>query len=48
MLNIPRVMIVCDKDNLPSPKTAVGCGGILTCENTFEGIEQQVYWIDIC
>jgi len=46
-LKIPRVMIICDKDNVPSMKTAISCGGILACENIYEGKAQQIYWIDI-
>lgn len=47
-LKIPKVMISCDKDNIPSIKTAISCGGILTCENVYEGKEQLIYWIDLC
>lgn len=47
-LKIPRVMIICDKDNVPSMKTAISCGGILAYENTYEGKAQQIYWIDLC
>lgn len=47
-LKIPKVMIICDKDNVPSMKTAISCGGILTCENIYEGKTQQIYWIDLC
>jgi predicted acetyltransferase len=46
-MKIPKVMIICDKDNVPSAKTALSCGGILTNENIYEGILQQIYWIDI-
>ena len=46
-LKIPKVMISCDKDNIPSSKTAQSCGGVFTCENIYEGKEQQVYWIDL-
>lgn len=47
-LKIPKVMITCDKDNVPSRKTAISCGGVLTCENIYEGKAQQIYWIDLC
>jgi predicted acetyltransferase len=47
-LKIPKVMIICDKDNVPSMKTAISCGGILTCENIYEGKAQQIYWMDLC
>ncbi len=46
-LKIPKAMIICDKDNIPSAKTAIGCGGILAAENIHEGITQQIYWIDL-
>ncbi|MBI9014658.1 MAG: GNAT family N-acetyltransferase [Clostridiales bacterium] len=46
-MNIPRVVIICDKDNIASIRTVMTCGGILAEENFFEGIEQQVYWITI-
>lgn len=44
---IPNVMIVCYKDNIYSSKTALSCGGILICENSYEGKEQQIYSIDL-
>lgn len=47
-LKIPKVMIICDKDNIPSMKTAISCGGVLACENVYEGKTQQSYWIDLC
>lgn len=46
-LKIPKVMITCDKDNIASAKTALSCGGILTSENIYEGVEQQHYWIEL-
>lgn len=46
-MKIPKVMILCDKDNIPSNKTALSCGGVLTCENIYKGKEQQIYWIDL-
>jgi predicted acetyltransferase len=46
-LIIPKIMITCDKDNIPSAKTAISCGGILTRENIYEGKSQQIYWIDL-
>lgn len=46
-MNIPKVMIVCDKDNIASAKTASSCNGILTNEIIYEGAEQQHYWIDL-
>lgn len=44
-MKISKVMIVCDKDNIASAKTALNCNGILTNEIIYEGIEQQHYWI---
>lgn len=46
-LQIPMLMIVCDKDNIASSRTALGCGGVLASEDTHEGVEQQHYWIDL-
>ena len=46
-MKIPKVMIICDKDNIASSQTAMGCGGILTGENFHEGKEQQIYWINL-
>ena len=46
-MKIPKVIIICDKDNIPSRKTAISCGGILTTENIYENIAQQIYLIDL-
>ena len=46
-MKIPKVMISCYKDNIPSNKTALSCGGVLTYESIYEGKKQQVYWIDL-
>jgi predicted acetyltransferase len=46
-MKIPKVMISCDKHNIPSKKTALSCGGVLTYENIYKGKEQQIYWIDL-
>lgn len=46
-MKIPKVLIVCNKDNVASAKTVISCGGLLTNENINEGIEQQHYWIDL-
>jgi predicted acetyltransferase len=46
-MNMPKVMIVCDKDNIASAKTALSCYGILTSEIIYEGVEQQHYLIDL-
>ena len=36
-------MIICDKDNIASSRTAMSCGGILTGGIFHEGIEQLIY-----
>ena len=46
-MNIPKVMITCDKSNAASAKTAVKCGGVLTWEGYCEKEIIQVYWIDL-
>jgi predicted acetyltransferase len=46
-MEIPKVMIICDKDNIASSQTAMSCGGILTGENFHEDKEQQIYWINL-
>lgn len=46
-MGIPKVMISCDKDNIASSHTAISCGGILTRENIYKGIEQKIYWINL-
>lgn len=46
-MNLPKVMITCDKDNAASRRTALSCGGILTSENIYEDKEQQIFWIDL-
>jgi predicted acetyltransferase len=47
-MNIPKVMVSCNKANIPSAKTAVSCGGVLVRECVHEGVEQQIFWIDLC
>ena len=46
-MKIPKVMIICDKDNIASSQTAMSCYGILTSENFHEGKQQQIYWINL-
>lgn len=46
-MQIPKVMISCDKDNIASSKTAISVGGLLTDENTYKNKEQQIYWINV-
>jgi predicted acetyltransferase len=45
-LKLPKVMISCDKDNIASRRTAISCGGILTGENVYKNVEQQIFWIN--
>lgn len=46
-MKLPKVMISCDKDNIASSRTAISCGGILTCENYYKDVEQQIFWINL-
>jgi len=48
-LQIPKVMITCDKDNIASAKVTIKNGGVLKWEGNDEkeGTEIQIYWIDI-
>lgn len=46
-LGIERVLMVCDKDNIPSAKTIQRNGGILENEPVVDGVIQQRYWIDL-
>lgn len=46
-MNLPRVMISCDKDNIASGRTAVSCGGVFVCENDYNEIPQKVFWISL-
>lgn len=46
-MKIPKVMIICDKDNIASSQTAMSCGGISIGKNFHEGKEQQMYWINL-
>ncbi|GAA0126485.1 GNAT family N-acetyltransferase [Clostridium sp. CTA-19] len=46
-LNLRKVLITCDKDNIGSAKTIISNGGILENEvKTEDGITQR-YWIDL-
>jgi predicted acetyltransferase/8-oxo-dGTP pyrophosphatase MutT (NUDIX family) len=45
-LGIPQILIICDKDNIPSAKTAAACGGALIGENIFDGITQEKHVIE--
>lgn len=46
-LEIPRVMVSCDSDNIASARTIMACGGVLTEEMEVRGVMQQTYWIDL-
>ena len=46
-MEIPRLLISCDKDNAASSRTILSCGGTLKEESLYEGIMQQVFWIDL-
>ena len=46
-MNIPKVMITCDKANTASSRTVISCGGILTGENIYQGKEQLIYHIPL-
>ena len=46
-LGIDRVLMVCDRDNIPSAKTILRNGGVLENEIEVDGIWEQRYWIDL-
>ena len=46
-LNIERVLITCDKDNIPSAKTIINNGGILENEILEGSRVTQRYWINL-
>jgi predicted acetyltransferase len=46
-LNIKRVLITCDKDNIASAKTVVNNGGVLENEIPEENGITQRYWINL-
>ena len=46
-LGIPKVLMVCDKDNIPSARTIIKNGGVLENEVMVDGIREQRYWIDL-
>lgn len=45
-LNISKVLLTCDKDNVGSARTIINNGGILESEDVVDGTEIQRYWID--
>ena len=47
-LNIDRVMMSCDKDNIGSSKSIMKNGGKLEKEFVNEeGVMEQIYWIEL-
>ena len=46
-MNIGRVLITCDKENMASTRTIIGNGGILHSEGVDRGVVFQRYWIDL-
>ena len=46
-LNISRVLMVCDKENIASAKTILKNGGVLENEVEVDGVVEQRYWIDL-
>ena len=46
-LNIDRVLMVCDKENIGSRKSIINNGGILENEIEIDGIIAQRYWIEV-
>ena len=46
-LGLNRVLMVCDKENIPSARTIQKNGGILENEIIEDGITEQRYWIDL-
>jgi predicted acetyltransferase len=46
-LEIDRVLMVCDKNNVGSAKSILNNGGVLENEIVVDGILEQRYWIDI-
>lgn len=46
-LNIEKVLITCDKNNIASAKTILKCGGILENEIEVDGKIIKRYWISI-
>lgn len=46
-LGIPRVLMCCNKTNIPSMKTIVSNGGVLENTVEFEGKEMMRFWIEL-
>ena len=46
-LGLDRVLMVCDKDNIPSARTIQSNGGVLENEVVVDGVTQQRWWIQL-
>lgn len=46
-LGMERVLMVCDKDNLPSARTIQSNGGVLENEVVVDGVTEQRWWIQL-
>lgn len=46
-LEIDRVLMVCNRDNIASAKSILHNGGILENEVEVDGVTEQRYWIDL-
>lgn len=46
-LQLEKVIVACDKDNIASAQTAMSCGGVLMEEFVEDGVVKQHYCIDI-
>ena len=44
---LTQVIVACDKDNIASAKTAIGCGGIPVKEFEEDGVMKQHYLIEL-
>ncbi len=45
-LGLAEILIICDRNNIASAKTARACGGSVIGENVYNGIEQVKYMIE--
>ena len=46
-LNIRKVLMVCDKENIGSAKSIIKNGGVLENEVIINGVTEQRYWINL-
>lgn len=46
-LGLDRVLMVCDKDNIPSARTIQSNGGVLENEVVVDGVTEQRWWIQL-